>query len=90
MQEIYYLQGQRKIIRRKLFKFSIYFLIVGLFVGVGLGMAWRMAQERPEMQAQQAKIQNLQKTIEYYRSNWTPIKQKEILKSKEGAGKKGK
>ena len=82
MEELIYLEGQRKIIRRKLFRFSAFFLAIGLFIGCGLGYAWRMKQIAPEKEMQIAKIQKLEETIKYYRNHWTPIKQKELKAGK--------
>lgn len=82
-------KGQVKIIRRMIAKWSFIFFLIGLFVGTGLGMAWRMKHIEPE---REAKIEDLRKKINYYQENWTPIKTKEIVKPKQDAGqsKKGK
>lgn len=84
----FFFQWQKRLIRWRLFKYAIIFLFIGLFIGVGLGMAWRIAQVEPD---HHAKIEKMQNTINYYRKNWTPIKEKIEVKSKSGAGqKKGK
>ncbi len=69
--EEFFFKGQRKIIRKKLIKASICFLIIGIFIGVGIGQYWRMKQVEPEYQGH---IVELQKRIDFYRENFVPIK----------------
>jgi len=69
--EEFFFTGQRKIVRRKLVKTAIYFLIIGLFIGIGLGQWWRYAQVEPGYQSY---ISELNKKIEFYRENYVPIK----------------
>jgi hypothetical protein len=86
----FWIQGQRKIIRKKLFKCAVGFLFTGFLVGIGLGEWWRITKIEPQHQAEmkliqenhQTEIKLLQKRINDYRENWTPIKQ-----LKKGIGK---
>ena len=71
MEEFFFIKGQRKIIRKKLIKVAICFLIIGLFIGIGIGQYWRMIQTEPEYQDH---ISELNRKIEFYRENYVPPK----------------
>ena len=71
MEEFFFIKGQRKIIRKKLIKVAICFLIIGLFIGIWVGQYWRMIQTEPEYQS---RILELNRRIEFYRENYIPTK----------------
>ena len=81
----WYFKWQKEFIRLKLFKYAITFLFIGLFIGIGLGMAWRIAQVEP---GHRAEVKALKERIDHYRNHWTPIREKEVLKSKQEIKKK--
>ena len=69
--EEFFFKGQRKIIRKKLIRVAIYFLFIGLFLGVGFGQWWRMKQVEPGYEYQ---LSELKKKIDFYRENYVPIR----------------
>ena len=88
MNDPFFFKWQKRIINWRLFKYAIIFLFIGLFIGVGLGQWWRIAQVEPE---HHAKIEKMENIINYYRKNWTPIREKVEVKSKQELGpKRGK
>lgn len=84
MDELWF-KGQKRIIIKKLIKYSILFLFIGLFIGIWLGQAWRIIQVEPTRDKEIASLKN---QVDHYRNHWTPIREKEILKSKQEIKKK--
>ncbi len=84
----YYLPGQEREERWNIFKIIIASVCIALFMGVGLGYAWRMIQVEDDHKQE---VKRLEKRIEYYQNSWKPIEQKigvqkRSLKGKNGTG----
>ena len=77
--EEFWFKGQRKIARKKMIKAFIYGALIFLFIGIGLGQWWRIAQVEP---GHRAEVKALKERIDHYRKAWTPIKEKEVLKGR--------
>lgn len=75
----YYLPGQKREQRRKVFKAFLYGFVIAAFIFTGLGYAWRIAQVDDDHKSE---VKRLKTSVQYYQDNWTPIKRHVEVKVK--------
>lgn len=74
----YYLPGQKKIFRWKLFRFLLTFLAIGWMVGIVCGYAWRYVQVEP---TRDKEITSLKEQVDHYKNHWSPNRELEVKAS---------